>query len=262
VLVRSPQRWSVAIRRPDGTIHIGCEVTDERWPHLRKTILRGPLALVEAFQIGMRAIRISLRETSGTDVGNETMAALFVPVAIGVLGVFIALPGMLSARFSDPVGDVVEAAGRAAMLLIYLALLARSAQSKRMFGYHGGEHMAIAAFERLHRMPAPSEARTESPVHVRCGTDFIALLVITCGVVFAFVPRTPWWLGGLFRVALVPVVAALAYEVMRLCARWPRQPWARVLTLPGRALQRITTKQPDDGQLEVALAALQATIEP
>jgi uncharacterized protein YqhQ len=248
------------VRRPDGTVHVECDVVEDRWPRLRRTVLRGPLALVDAFAIGMRAVRVALRESTGAAVGNDAMAALFVPVAIGVLGVFIALPGMLSSRFSDIPGDVVEAAGRAAMLVIYLAALSRSDSSIRMFGYHGAEHMSIAAFERHRRMPEASEVWAESPVHVRCGTDFVSLLVITCGVVYSFVPRDPVWAGGLLRVALLPVVAAVAYEVMRACAARPASVASRVVTLPGRALQRITTRRPDGGQVEVAMAALEATL--
>jgi uncharacterized protein YqhQ len=237
-------------------------VIDERWPRLRKTILRGPLALVEAISIGMHAIRVATRETTGTDIPQSQFAALLAPVALGVLGVFVALPGIVTAGLDDTLADIIEAAGRAAMLLIYLGLLSRSAASKRLFGYHGAEHMAIAAFERHRRMPARDEVRAESPVHVRCGTDFIALLVMAAGVVFAFVPRDPLWLGGVLRVALFPLVAALAYEVLRLSARFSASPVARSITLPGRALQRITTRRPDDGQVEIAMAALRATVEP
>jgi uncharacterized protein YqhQ len=260
--VRSPTQWSVAIRKPDGSIHVECDVGEDRWPKLRKTILRGPLQLIESVSIGMRAMRIAVRETSGSDVGAETMVALFVPVLLGVLGVFIALPGVVATAFDDPLGDIVEAAGRAAMLLLYLAALGGSEQSQRMFRYHGAEHMVIAAFERLGHAPTIEQARDESPIHVRCGTDFIAIFVIVCGVGFSFVGRESVWVAGLLRVALVPVAAAVAYEVMRLCARWPRSVWARLLTWPGRALQRVTTSRPDDPQLEVALSALQATVGP
>jgi uncharacterized protein YqhQ len=106
------------------------------------------------------------------------------------------------------------------------------------------------------------EARRESPVHVRCGTDFIALLVIVAGAVFAFVPRSPLWLGGAFRLLAFPFVAAIAYEVMRAAAVRPRSFVSRMLTWPGRALQLITTREPADDQLEIALAALAGSLEP
>ena len=96
---------------------------------------------------------------------------------------------------------------------------------------------------------------------MRCGTTFIALFVIACGVVFGFVPRTPLWLGALLRIALTPVVVALAYEVMRGAASEPRALWARAISWPGRALQRITTREPGDDELDVAVAALETLFD-
>lgn len=258
-MVRSPTGWAVAVRRPDGTIHVESHAAPDRWPRLRASLVRGPLALVEAVTIGMRGIRIALREASGTEVPRDAITMVFAPVAVAILGFFIALPGVVASGLSDPAGDVVEAGTRAAVLLVYLLGISRAEQSKRLFGYHGAEHMAIAAFERHGRLPTAAEAAAESPIHLRCGTDFVALFVMVCAVLFSFVARRPIWAGGLGRVALVPVVAAVAYEVMRLCARHPRQAWARLVTWPGRALQRVTTRPPDPGQLAVAMAALAAT---
>jgi uncharacterized protein YqhQ len=260
--VRTPVRWSVAVRRPDGSIHTEGHPVVARAPRLAKTFLRGPIALVDAISIGMKAIRIALREASGIDATQEQFAASAIPVLFGALAVFVVAPGVLSAGWSGAVADLGEAAMRAAMLLVYLFALSRSAHAKRLFGYHGAEHMAIAAFERAGRMPTIEDAKRESPVHVRCGTDFIALLVIAAGVVFSFVPRTPLWLGGVLRLVLFPVVAVVAYEVMRAAAGRHSALAARALTWPGRALQRITTRPPADDQLEIALAALGGALEP
>jgi uncharacterized protein YqhQ len=255
-------RWSVAVRRPDGSIHTERHPVVERAPRLRKTFLRGPIALVDAISIGMKAIRIALLEASGIEATQEQFAASAAPVLLGALAVFVVIPGLLSSGWTGVAGDVGEAAARAAMLLVYLLALSRSAQAKRLFAYHGAEHMVISAFERLGRIPSMEEARRESPVHVRCGTDFIALLVIVAGAVFAFVPRSPLWLGGAFRLLAFPFVAAIAYEVMRAAAVRPRSFVSRMLTWPGRALQLITTREPADDQLEIALAALAGSLEP
>jgi uncharacterized protein YqhQ len=147
------------------------------------------------------------------------------------------------------------------MLLVYLGALSRSSFARRLFAYHGAEHKAIAACERAGRMPSAEEARAESPIHVRCGTDFIALFVIACGVVFSFVAREPWWFATIVRVALVPVVMIFAYELMRLAARFEGSLGSRLVTWPGRALQRITTRAPSEDQLEVALAAVRAATD-
>jgi uncharacterized protein YqhQ len=257
--VRTPQRWAVAIRRPDGELHTEVHPVVDRWPRLRRTFLRGPLALVDAVSIGWRASGIAMRESTGAEMEGAA-GVVMAPVVLGIVIVFVVLPSIAARSWDGISADVVEAAVRAAVLVVYLGALSRSAFARRLFAYHGAEHMAIAAFERAGRIPTAEEARAESPVHVRCGTDFIALFVIVCGIVFSFVPRDPWWFAATVRIALLPVVMVGAYEVMRAAARAEGSIVSRLVTWPGRALQRITTRKPDDGQLEVALAALSAAI--
>ena len=256
VLVRTPALWAVAVRRPDGSIHCESHVVEERWLRLRRTVLRGPLALVEAVRIGAHGLRIALHHSTGASVTSEQMAVTFAPVLVGVLAVFVVGPGVLAAFGSGIVADVAEAVSRPAGLLVYLGAVARSAQTRRLFAYHGAEHQAIAAYERHGRVPTASEARLESPVHVRCGTNFLMLFVLAAGLVYSFVPRRPLWVGGLWRIALVPIVAAVAYETMRLTAAAEHALIARLLTWPGRTVQRITTRRPSDDQIEIALQAL------
>jgi uncharacterized protein YqhQ len=259
VCVRTSERWAVAVRRPDATIHTEAHALTERWPRLRKSFLRGPVALADAVSVGLRASDIAIRESTGvTSEGGA--GVVLAPVAVAILAIFVGLPAIAARSWTDIAGDVAEASVRAAMLLVYLGALSRSAFARRLFAYHGAEHKAIAACERAGRMPTADEAGAESPVHVRCGTDFISLFVITCGVVFSFVGRDPWLFAIAVRVALVPVVMVLAYELMRLAARFEGSLGSRLVTWPGRALQRITTREPSDDQLEVALAALRTAI--
>jgi uncharacterized protein YqhQ len=257
--VRTPSRWAVALRRSDGTIHSESHVVVDRWPQLRRTFLRGVVALVDAISIGLRANTIAMRETAGLRADGGVGVAL-IPVAVAVIAIFVVFPGLATARWHGIRGDLAEASLRAAVLLVYLGGLSRSAMARRLFAYHGAEHKAIAAYERHGRVPSDDEASTESPVHVRCGTDFIALFVIVCGVVFAFVPREPMWVASLLRVALLPLVMALAYETMRAAAMRESSLISRLMTFPGRALQRITTREPSRDQLEIALYALRAAV--
>jgi uncharacterized protein YqhQ len=127
-----------------------------------------------------------------------------------------------------------------------------------LFAFHGAEHKVVAAVERVGGIPDHGTARAASPVHPRCGTNFVALFVLAGGVMNSFVPRDPLWAGAVWRVLLVPVGAVVAFEVMRAAAREPGAAWSRLVTWPGRALQRITTREPTDDQLEVAFAALGA----
>ena len=255
--VRTPVRWGLAVRRPDSTIYTETHPITDRWPRLRRTFVRGVVALVDAVSIGLRASTIAMREASGVKTDGGIGVAL-VPVAVAVIAIFVVFPAFATARFDGIRGDAAEAALRAAVLLLYLVTLSRSRTAQRLFAYHGAEHKVIAAYERNGQVPSIDEARAESPVHVRCGTDFIALFVIACGVVFSFVPREPTWLASVLRVVLLPVVMALAYEIMRAAARREGSVLSRLITFPGRALQRITTREPTDDLLEVAMRALRA----
>jgi uncharacterized protein YqhQ len=254
--VRTPTSWAVAVRKQDGTIHTESHEVPERFARFRRTILRGPLALVESVSIGMRAIAVALRHSSGVEITPSQMGSTLAPVIVGALAVFVVAPGIVTAGLDGWIADAIEAFGRVGVLVLYLALISRSAQTRRLFGYHGAEHMAIAAFERAGRAPTTEEVSSESPIHVRCGTNFIALFVISAAVIYAFVPRRPLWLGGSLRLVLAPVVAAVAYEVMRAAAKWPEEIWARAITWAGRALQHITTRRPEADQVEVAMASL------
>lgn len=246
------------MRRPDGEIVTETRDVPQRWTALRRSIARGPAALAEAVSIGLEALKISVRESAGVVPTSGQMASTLAAVGAGVIALFIIAPAVFVSGWSDPVADVLEGGLRAVVLLVYLVTISRSAAATRLFGYHGAEHKVIAAFERGGGMPTMDEARAPSPVHPRCGTSFIALFVIVAGVVHAFVPRTPVWAGAAWRVLLLPVDAALAYELMRATARYERSIVAGLISLPGRALQRLTTREPADDQLEVALAAFAA----
>lgn len=263
--MRSPDRWSIAVRRPDGTIHVSTHEVDSflgRHPWLGRTVLRGVLALVEAVDVGARALQTAMRIGTGAELTRGQMLSTIGVLVVSVLVVFIAGPGVAAgaAPYGGAAAAVIEGVGRLAMFLLYLALVSRSPAARRLFAYHGAEHKAIVAFERLGRMPGLRDASASSPIHPRCGTNFLVLCVLVAGVVYAFVPRLPLWSGAAWRVALVPVVAVLAYEVMRSAARAPGALWSRAVTWPGRAAQRVTTREPERDQLEVALAALRSLV--
>jgi uncharacterized protein YqhQ len=256
-MTRTPDAWSVAVRARDGSVHTEKHAVA---PPSSIAFVRGPASIVSSLRIGTRAIRVALRETLGAEVTTEQMAVTFGAGGVAVLAIFVVAPGVLIGGRGAS-GAALEAVIRAAMLVAYLFVISRSAQTRLVLRYHGAEHKTIAAYEQLGRLPTPDEARAASPIHMRCGTTFVALFVITCGVVFAVVPRSPLWLGALARVAITPIVVALAYEVMRGAAREPRAIWSRVLTWPGRALQHVTTRAPTDDEIGVAIAALRTLLD-
>jgi uncharacterized protein YqhQ len=251
-MMRTPDAWAVAVRKPDGSIYTERHAAPDgslRGP------LRGVRTVASSLRIGARALRVAVRETMGAEPTTGQLGATFGSVGVAVLAIFIIAPGLSTSGRSIGAA-VIEASIRCAMLVVYLAAISRPASTRAILRYHGAEHKVIAAFERHGRAPSREEARATSPIHMRCGTTFIALFVMACGVVFAVVPRSPAWLGAVLRAGLTPVVVALAYEVMRGAAREPRSVWARAVSWPGRALQRMTTREPDAAEIDVALAAL------
>ena len=256
--MRTPERWAVAVRRPDGEIVTETHPVRERWVGSRETLARGLGSLAEAISIGLEGLRISVRETTGVTPTSGQLRSTLAAAGVGIFVLFVVAPAAFVTAWPDVVADAAEAALRAAVLLVYLVVVARSAGAGRLFIYHGAEHKVIAAFEATGSVPTVEEARAASPIHSRCGTSFIALFVIVAGVVHALVPRTPLWAGVGWRLAITPVDAVLAYELMRATARRERDVVARIIAAPGRALQRLTTREPGDDQLRVALAAFAA----
>jgi uncharacterized protein YqhQ len=208
--------------------------------------------------VGTKALQVAVRITTGAEMAPGQIRSTLAVLGASVLVVFVALPGGIvgAAGYVGTTGDVLEATGRLAMFVVYLFVAARSAAARRLFSYHGAEHKTIAAFERSGALPAGDDVRAASPIHPRCGTNFLTLSLIVAGVLYWFVPRVPVWAGIGWRVLLAPVVAALAYEVMRSAARAGDALWARAVTWPGRLAQRVTTREPTDDQIEVARAAL------
>jgi len=255
--MRTPSRWSVAVRRADGGIHTETHEITRRIP--TRPFVRGPIVLVESLRVGLEAIRVSVRVTTGVESGRGEVASTLAAVAVTFLVLFGAGPGVAigASGLHGAAADVAEGCVRVAMFVLYLLLVSRSRTAVDLFRYHGAEHKVIAAYERLHSLPSLEDARPISPVHNRCGTNFAMLLVIVTGFVYAPVPRAPLWAGAALRIVLVPVAAALAYELMRLAAREHGEVWSHVVTWPGRAAQHITTREPSDAQLDVARAALE-----
>jgi uncharacterized protein YqhQ len=232
VMMRGDGRWAVAVRRADGGIDLRVEDVPA-WcgKFERVPVVRGVAALVEAFAIGLRGLTWSVeRATAGTD-RPLTLPSLARTVALA-LGV----------------------------LLTYLAAVGRRADVRRIFAYHGAEHRAVATYEAGAPL-TPEAARAFGTRHLRCGTTFLLLVVVVALVVHAVVGSPGWALLVTSRLLAVPLVAGLAYELLRAAAKHAgRSRVVRVAMAPGLALQALTTREPDDGQVEVALAALAAVL--
>jgi uncharacterized protein YqhQ len=264
VMMRGRDRWAVAVRKPDGDVHLeGHEIDSiaKRYRVLRWPGFRGVIALGQALSIGVKALTISANQSAEEEekLTPRQMAISMTIALLVFIGVFIVLPAVASNFARGRVGsgillNVGEGVFRVLLFLGYLALIGRMREIRRVFEYHGAEHKTIAAYEDGAELEPGSIARY-STLHVRCGTNFLLIVMILTIFVFAFfgTPTLAWRIGS--RLLAIPIIAGLAFEALRLGARYHRSPVMRVLMAPGLWLQKITTKPPDEGQIEVAVAA-------
>jgi uncharacterized protein YqhQ len=263
-MMRGRDVWAIAVRRPSGDVHVESHDIDSvvaRRPWLGKPLLRGVIALGQALSIGFKALTISARESAPEDeqLSSGQMGVSLAIAAAIFIGVFIVLP---AAAFrwvghhvdSSLLVNVLEGVARVALFLGYLLVIGRTKEIRRVFAYHGAEHKTIAAYE--HDDPLdPEHVDRYSTLHVRCGTNFLLLVMVITILVFALFGNPGiWWRIG-SRVLAIPVIAALAFELLRLGARFPDSALMRAVMTPGLWLQKITTKPPSSDQIEVAIAS-------
>ena len=269
VMMRGPDVWAVAVRRPDGAIHTEAHDLDPlsaRVRALRLPFVRGVVALGQSLSIGFRALAISARVAGdGEEEASSAQVALSMAIAIALfLAIFVAMPAAAFRWVADHVHsslvvNVLEGLFRVGLFLGYLGLIGRSADVRRTFQYHGAEHQTIAAHEDGEPLEPTSVIR-RSTLHVRCGTNFLLLVMLVTIVVFAAFGNPGLWWRIASRVVAIPLVAGIAFELLRLGARRPDSAAVRALMAPGLWLQRITTRPPTPDQVEVAIASLGAVL--
>lgn len=270
VMMRGRDAIAVALRHPDGRIVWEAERLDtgfhknrvSRWP-----FVRGLVILYETLVVGTRWLMRSANvqvEDEGVELGKGSIALMLLITAVLGIGLFFLLP-LAVATFAAGGAEngllqqVVEGLVRVALFLGYLALLARTPDISRVFAYHGAEHMTIHALE--HGDPLRPEAIRKYPTaHPRCGTEFLVVVVLLSILAFSLVGRqTPVVMIG-SRILLIPVIASVGYELLRLGSRHRGNPVVRVVMWPGILVQMITTKQPTDDMIEVAIVAVEEAL--
>ena len=208
-------------------------------------------------------------ESIGGDEGQELskleLAGTLIVALILAVALFFIAPLFLTGLFSGYLGEgftfwFVEGLVRVAIFIGYLAIVTRIPDLRRVFEYHGAEHMSIHALEHDEELTPANVAKYET-LHVRCGTSFLLIVMVVSIMVFAFVGRPAWYWLILSRVVLIPLIAGVSYEIIRFAGRYEKNRVVRAIMLPGLMLQWMTTKQPDDPQIEVAIASLARIIE-
>jgi uncharacterized protein YqhQ len=278
VMMRSPSSWAVAVRKPDGEI---AEVVNEIASPMAKRriwrlpVIRGIIALGESLAIGFRALAISANyaaqdpeaaekhEEVKTELSRGQLIFAFA-IAIGfAIMLFKVTPALITNWL--PIHNtgyfvVIEGAIRVTLFIAYLALISLLPDLRRVFEYHAAEHKAINAYEAGDEL-TPENVQRHSLIHVRCGTAFLLWVMVIAIFVFAFVGRPDWWILIISRIALLPVIAGLAYELIRFAGKHSDNQLLRALLAPGLWLQRLTTRQPSLEQLEVSIRALEEVLQ-
>jgi uncharacterized protein YqhQ len=270
VMMRGQDHWAVAIRETTGDIYVESHDIDsiaQRHPIWRKPFFRGILVLGQSLRIGIRALMIASNHATDEDeqlssrqVGVALVIALVAFVTIFVLGpttLFVWVQHRLDLH--GVLVNVAEGMFRVALFVGYLWVLGRTKDIHRVFEYHGAEHKTIVAYERGEEL-VPTGIERFPKEHVRCGTNFLIIVMIVTVFVFSLfgTPGLLWRLGS--RIVAIPIIAGLAYEALRLGAKYPDSLGMRALMRPGIWLQKITTQQPDTGQIEVAVASFEEVL--
>jgi uncharacterized protein YqhQ len=269
VMIRGRRTVALACRRPDGGIYRYREPLRSlmlRSPVARAPFVRGLVVLWESLSYGMRMLMRSADvqvDEKDREGGPNTTVVMGVAFGFALL-VFVGIPYLLTQLLRTSVESTLalnlgEGALRLVLFLGYLGAISFMPDIRRVFAYHGAEHMTIHAFE--HGDPlTPERIERYSTAHPRCGTAFLLFVVVVSIVLFAFVPRVNLVVDLAARLLLVVPVASISYEILRLGAAYERVPAMKVLIAPGLLLQRITTRRPDRGMIEVAVAALEEAL--
>ena len=279
VMIRGQTHMAVAVRRPNGAIatHLRPLSTLYTGTLRRIPLVRGVITLVETLSLGMRALSysssVSLEDPEAdpdSEVESEELSKgalasmLLISFGFAIL-LFFLLPLFASRPLegmfgNDILSNVAEGAIRLVVFVAYIWVIGRMPEIRRVFMYHGAEHMTVHTQERGDPLVA-EEIRKYSPAHPRCGTAFLLTVMVVAILVFVFVPREPLWWLITSRIVFIPLIAAVAYEVIRLSGRYEDNPLVRLISTPNLLLQKLTTRWPDDDQIEVAVAAMETALE-
>ena len=273
VMIRGRDYFGLAVRREDGSIELHHEKLSSfyngrprRWP-----LVRGFLTLLETMLLGIKALQLSanMAAMDRDPDAEEGIPAWVMATTLGIsllfgIGLFFITPLMIAWALtpvlnSDLLSEIVEGVIRLAFLLGYIILIGRLKDVKRVFAYHGAEHMTVHALEAGLPLTVENVRKFSTP-HARCGTAFLLTVVVVSVVVFALLlgPPLEWRIAS--RILLLPIIAAVSYEFLRFSSAHQDAWFGKAIAQPGLWLQKLTTRQPDDAQIEVAIHAMKTAI--
>lgn len=271
VMMRGTDKVAVAVRQPNGEIVVDVNPVNslrDKYPILKKPLLRGVIALFESLYDGMKALAYSAQVSGDEDeqlTGKEMAMTIATSVALAI-GLFIVIPTW-SMRFLHVLTDdpmllnLAEGVLRMAIFLSYIAAISSMKDIQRVFQYHGAEHKTIYTYEA--GLPLVVEnVRPFSTLHPRCGTNFLMIVMLISMFIFTFLGWPSLLERIASRIVLMPVIAGVSYELIRFAGAHADNRFVHIAIMPGLLLQKLTTRQPDDSQIEVAIASLKAVLPP
>jgi uncharacterized protein YqhQ len=274
VMMRGVSTWAVAVRNPEGETEVTSEPLvswAKRSRVLRWPVIRGVVALGESLKIGFRALAIAANaqleedeDGNKEEIGGFVWGLTIVFSLVLAIGLFFVIPVGATSLIKDQLGNaflfwLVEGVLRTAIFIGYLFVISKLPDLRRVFEYHGAEHKTISCFEAGDEL-IPARAKLYSRLHPRCGTSFLLIVMVLAIFVFAPIGLPAWYWLLASRILGIPLIAGLSYEVIKWAGKNRRKRWVRAVMWPGLMLQNLTTREPDEDQLEVAITALNAVL--
>lgn len=284
IMMKNKEQYSVAVRRPDGEIEVHTSVHEgiagkSSWAKL--PLIRGVINFIDSLVLGMETLTFSasfyeeeeqepgklekfLLKVFGEKAEKVVMGCTVAFSVVMAVAIFMILPYFISGFFqgyivSNTLLAVVEGCIRLGLFMLYVVLISSMKDIKRTYMYHGAEHKCINCIERGRELNVKN-VRKSSRYHARCGTSFMFIVMVISIIFFIFIRVESPVLRVLFRILLIPVIAGVSYEFIRLAGR-SENPLVKLLSLPGKGMQKLTTKEPDDDMIEVAIAAVEAVFD-
>jgi uncharacterized protein YqhQ len=272
VMMRGRNKVAIAVRRPDGEV----ELIDQPLATIYKgrfreiPFVRGIIVLIETLLLGIQALlhsaQIASADENEEQISAKVMWGTVIISIVFAVAIFFVAPLLVTHYLIYPyiasatVANILEGVLRIGIFILYLLVIGRLPDIKRVFAYHGAEHKTVNAYES--GMPLELvHVKNHSTAHTRCGTSFLLVVLTIAIVVFVLIGRLPLWLAIISRIVLLPAIAAIGYEFVRFGSAHANNRFLRVLLAPGLGLQSLTTREPDDEQVEVAILALKKCVE-
>lgn len=270
IMMRGKNFWSLAVRRPDKTISLKLFKNSSLTVNnkfLSLPFIRGVVNLIESMALGFRALSYSVNESTEEDIqfSKKEMTIAIIIAVIFAVGIFFILPTLIGRSFSNYfpntiVYNLMEGLVRILLFLGYIIIVSQLKDIKRVFQYHGAEHKTIQAYENGEKIIIEN-VRKYTTLHVRCGTSFLLIVMVVAIFVFALLGRPSFLLRILYRVLLIPVISGISYELIKLAGKYSKHKIVNIIFYPGLLLQKITTREPDDSQIEIAISSFNRVIK-